>query len=590
MSPTTASQWKKSHNLLILIGLLSFPSALRAQSTAFKYQGALSAAGQAANGRYDLTFALYTESKGGSPAAGPLATNAVAVSNGLFTAVLDFGAGTFDGTSYWLEIGVRTNGESSFVTLSPRQALRPTPYAVYAQGADAAGLKGTIPTSSFGGLYDKPVTLSHPSNIFSGDGSGLTGVDAATVQGMTADELLSSIEDGSGLTNVCPGNISPGTAAIDISGNAATANYANYTGVASNAPGSPFALDVKGAQTNEGPIYISNSSMYFNGGIVLGTDGSINTGGYLSMWANMWVYDIPAAHQDMITIGCDVPNGIVSYGGQPFLVLYDRLEGGGSTNSDWPCGANSLAIGQYGQILLHNPWSQCWDAYEPQFNSPQLVFQGEVMTNLHAYGPTNYWGISQGSNLLTIGPMTGIIQHMNGADQGYTRKYVEGAVLPSIVITPAGNVGIGTASPNHTLEVAGSVSATTFINSSDRSLKEGFRGVDVQEVLEGVATLPIQRWNFKDIQTQHIGPMAQDFSAAFKVGPDDKHIDTLDANGVALAAIQGLNNKLTEALKQKQAEIMELRQRLDRLEQLFPQNSGGKADSADRDKGAARDR
>ena len=112
----------------------------------------------------------------------------------------------------------------------------------------------------------------------------------------------------------------------------------------------------------------------------------------------------------------------------------------------------------------------------------------------------------------------------------------------------------------------------------------------MQDVLEPVATLPIQRWNFKDIQTPHIGPTAQGFSAAFKVGPDDKHIDTLDANGVALAAIQGLNNKLTEELKQKQTEIMELRQRLDRLEQLLPQNSTGKGDSADGNQEASRDR
>ena len=106
---------------------------------------------------------------------------------------------------------MRTNGESSFATLSPRQALRPTPYAVYAQGANAAGLKGTIPTSSLTGLYDQPVTFSHPNNSFSGDGSGLTGVDAATLQGMTASELLSSRRMARP-TNVSPENISPGTA------------------------------------------------------------------------------------------------------------------------------------------------------------------------------------------------------------------------------------------------------------------------------------------------------------------------------------------------------------------------------------------
>ena len=75
-------------------------------------------------------------------------------------------------------------------------------------------------------------------------------------------------------------------------------------------------------------------------------------------------------------------------------------------------------------------------------------------------------------------------------------------------------------------------------------MKEKFTPVDNQEILERVASLPISRWNFKtDGQTRHIGPMAQDFYAAFKVGPDDKHIATVDESGVALAAIQGLERK-----------------------------------------------
>ena len=65
--------------------------------------------------------------------------------------------------------------------------------------------------------------------------------------------------------------------------------------------------------------------------------------------------------------------------------------------------------------------------------------------------------------------------------------------------------------------------------------------------------------------------MAQDFHAAFKVGMDDKHIATVDEEGVALAAIQGLNEKLNE----KDAEIESLKQRLEKLEQLLNQKNGG---------------
>jgi len=96
----------------------------------------------------------------------------------------------------------------------------------------------------------------------------------------------------------------------------------------------------------------------------------------------------------------------------------------------------------------------------------------------------------------------------------------------------------------------------TFVSASDRNQKENIRPVDPREVLEKVAALPIAEWNFKtDTEARHVGPMAQDFRAAFGLGTDDKHIATVDADGVALAAIQGLNQRLNE----KDAEIQELK-------------------------------
>lgn len=67
-----------------------------------------------------------------------------------------------------------------------------------------------------------------------------------------------------------------------------------------------------------------------------------------------------------------------------------------------------------------------------------------------------------------------------------------------------------------------------------------------------VAQLPIQTWAYKsDPHTKHLGPVAQDFHAAFGLGTDDKHIATVDADGVAVAAIQGLNQKLEEEIRAK---------------------------------------
>ncbi|MCP5521268.1 MAG: hypothetical protein H7A46_06940 [Verrucomicrobiales bacterium] len=138
-------------------------------------------------------------------------------------------------------------------------------------------------------------------------------------------------------------------------------------------------------------------------------------------------------------------------------------------------------------------------------------------------------------------------------------------------------VGIGTASPSEKLHVIGNILASgTVTGSSDRNVKENFVPVDPREVLERVSAMPIQRWNYIGETTPHLGPVAQDFYSAFQVGMDDKHISMVDADGVALAAIQGLNEKLEARSQKLVEENAALKARLERLEQLLtPQVNGG---------------
>jgi hypothetical protein len=101
---------------------------------------------------------------------------------------------------------------------------------------------------------------------------------------------------------------------------------------------------------------------------------------------------------------------------------------------------------------------------------------------------------------------------------------------------------------------------------SDRALKEHIAPVDQRAILQRVAELPIASWNYKaqPPSIRHIGPMAQDFAAAFGVGEDEKQINLLDANGVALAAIQALTAQVQaqqDELAQLRAELVELRRR-----------------------------
>ena len=100
--------------------------------------------------------------------------------------------------------------------------------------------------------------------------------------------------------------------------------------------------------------------------------------------------------------------------------------------------------------------------------------------------------------------------------------------------------------------------------TSDRNLKEDFKPVDSRAVLAKLVATPVTEWNLisQDPAIRHIGPMAQDFKAAFGVGEDDRHISTTDADGVAFAAIQGLH----EVVKEKDARIAELEKRLGSLE------------------------
>jgi hypothetical protein len=94
----------------------------------------------------------------------------------------------------------------------------------------------------------------------------------------------------------------------------------------------------------------------------------------------------------------------------------------------------------------------------------------------------------------------------------------------------------------------------TWTNNSDRNLKCNILPVDTKVILDKIASLPISFWEYTaESGTRHIGPMAQDFFAAFEVGSSDTSLSTIDVDGVALAAIQALNEKVNylEALVQE---------------------------------------
>src|SRR5215813_4904526 len=165
-------------NGLLVSMLLLTAMAAMAQSSSFTYQGKLADSGNPANGNYDLTFQLFdTAGVGtGTQQGATLNLTNVAVSGGVFTAQLDFGACAtcFNGASRFLEIAVRpSGGGGSFTTLSPRQPITSTPYAVKsANAATADGLSITcvscVTSSQIQSVQGSQVTGNIPGGQING--------------------------------------------------------------------------------------------------------------------------------------------------------------------------------------------------------------------------------------------------------------------------------------------------------------------------------------------------------------------------------------------------------------------------------------
>jgi hypothetical protein len=114
-----------------------------------------------------------------------------------------------------------------------------------------------------------------------------------------------------------------------------------------------------------------------------------------------------------------------------------------------------------------------------------------------------------------------------------------------------------------------------WMSSSSRSVKENFRPLDGNEILDKLSRVPIERWDYVGTNEHHIGPMAEDFVAAFDVGSslddgtrDNKHLSARDVAGVALIGVQELS-RITQELRKKTDELDELRAEMTRMRALL---------------------
>jgi len=136
--------------LAVLVPVVAANGQPYAMGTAFTYQGELRQGSSPVTDTCQFEFSLWDDPASTDPGnqIGETITfdgaganpDPVNVDGGLFTVLLDFGEGAFQGNARWLKMGVKCSGDADFITLSPRQEVTPVPYALYASAVSPAGL------------------------------------------------------------------------------------------------------------------------------------------------------------------------------------------------------------------------------------------------------------------------------------------------------------------------------------------------------------------------------------------------------------------------------------------------------------------
>jgi trimeric autotransporter adhesin len=183
-----------------------------------------------------------------------------------------------------------------------------------------------------------------------------------------------------------------------------------------------------------------------------------------------------------------------------------------------------------------------------------MFFGSQVRQMLNLLGPNNEYG---------IGVQNGALYLRSGANFAW---YTNGVHSDTPYAPGAGGTRLATlSSAANTETVSGTLRVQAVQQTSDRNAKSAFQSISARNVLAKLASLPIKSWSYNNElanNIRHIGPVAQDFKKAFGVGHDDTTISVVDAQGVALAAIQGLH----QIVKEKDAEIVALKSRLAAIE------------------------
>jgi hypothetical protein len=541
-------------NVIIMLAMLSTFQQVAAQGTAFTYQGRLNTGNIPANGNYDLAFTLYNSSGGGT-VAGPVINSATTVSNGLFTTTIDFGAQVFNGSGTWLGIAVRTNGNGAFSALLPYEPITPAPYAITAQYLAGVVSNNIISGSGSGetiGGGNNNAASNYDSTISGGYHNVASG-NSSTIGG--GNQNLADADDttvGGGYINVADGDgATVGGGSLNVADNIDSTVSGGYLNIASGSYSS-----AAGGYENIANGFSSTVMGYKNA-----ADGDYSTAMGLQNTnsgraATVMGEDNIASGEASVAAGFEsVASGSTAIALGAYAQATQNntfVWGDGSSATPFvSSGANQFLIRAVGGVGVGTANPQA-SLHIYSDNNPTVV--RIQSTGTPGFGSLEFVSDPQGS---AAEWRPGFIQSVDaGGFTGGLAFFDNGTGIGNafgsneVMRIQNGRVGIGTTAATALLQVGtATCNGTTWVNGSDRNSKEAFAAINPRTVLEKVSSLPITQWKYKVEAngTEHLGPMAQDFHAAFGLnGADDKHIATVDEEGVALAAIQGLNQKLEE--------------------------------------------
>jgi len=601
-----------------------------AVGTAFTYQGRLTDDGSLGNGNYDFEFKLYDDAS--TQVGSTITVDDKIITDGLFTVELDFGSGAFNGEARYLEIGVRPGSSTgAYTTLSPRQALTPAPYALALPGLWTQ--QNITSTNLIGGYSGNSVRAGVIGATIGGggesgnenrvtDGYGTVGGGKGNVAGYPPgwdlDDGYATVAGG------CDNTASGYYAAVGGGhGNSATGWAATIGGGTGNSASDSRAIIGGGSANHASGIAGTVGGGHYNQATA--DYATISGGGGDSSATGNRVTDdygtVGGGHDNLAGDDAgttdDKPYATVGGGYSNTASGYDATVGGGYSNtasgshatvgggySNTASAANTTVSGGSGNAASSasttvgggygntasgdfatvgggaDNTASGWRATVGGGNanaasgSTATVGGGSANTasGNQATIPGGAYNIAQGDSSFAAG------QRAQANAKGCfvwgdsTFADVECNDNNRWVARAGGGVYFYTNS-DLTSGMYLSAGGSSWNAVSDRDLKENLEPVDAQELLARLDRIPITTWNYKaqDSSIRHIGPMADDFNALVEGlgGEGEDYINTLDADGLALAAIQRLYQLSQEQalrIEELEAENAAQQEQIDDLE------------------------